>query len=63
MLSKLQSTVSIVTYNDLPAHDAQSISSRMRLPTFQKLSVKLEEWGLCEYVIVHTILPPSPVIL
>ena len=20
-------------------------------------------WGLCEYVIVHTILPPSPVIL
>ena len=21
------------------------------------------EWGLCEYVIVHTILPPSPVIL
>ena len=21
------------------------------------------EWGLCEYIIVHTILPPSPAIL
>ena len=28
-----------------------------------KSSQKPEQWGLCAYVILHTILPPSPVIL